>query len=346
MKLSIVIIGHFGGNETFNDGQTIKTITIYNALKKIDNEKVKKIDTYYIKKNPLKFCFSLLTETIRNKKYIVLLSEKGRKVLFPILSFMSKYVNKEIFHYAIGGRLADEVLKSKKMKKYVQSFSSNWVESKKLAKQLQELGVENTIYIPNFKKISIVDESKLCQEYCEPYRLCTFSRVMEEKGIGDAIVAVRNINTEANREVVTLDIYAPVEKKYKEEFYAMLQKGKSCRYCGVVSASESVEILKDYYLLLFPTKWKAEGMPGTIIDALSAGLPSIVKRWEYSDEMIENNITGYVYDKPEQLKEVILYAIKHVPEVLEMKYACINKAKEYGEEYIMKEIKKQLGISQ
>ena len=30
--MGIAIVGHFGGKEKFNDGQTIKTIAIYDAL--------------------------------------------------------------------------------------------------------------------------------------------------------------------------------------------------------------------------------------------------------------------------------------------------------------------------
>ena len=46
--MRIGIIGHFGGKEKFNDGQTVKTIAIYDALKRYGIEDVDKIDTYYI----------------------------------------------------------------------------------------------------------------------------------------------------------------------------------------------------------------------------------------------------------------------------------------------------------
>ena len=45
--MRIGIIGHFGGKEKFNDGQTVKTIAIYDALKRYGIEDVDKIDTYY-----------------------------------------------------------------------------------------------------------------------------------------------------------------------------------------------------------------------------------------------------------------------------------------------------------
>lgn len=115
--MRIGIIGHFGGNEKFNDGQTVKTIAIYDALKRYGLEDVDRIDTYYIKKNPFIFVSQFLNGGLRDKKYIVLLSSNGRKVLFPVLSFMSRYMNKDVYHYGIGGRLAREVEGKTKMEK-------------------------------------------------------------------------------------------------------------------------------------------------------------------------------------------------------------------------------------
>ena len=169
--MRIGIIGHFGGNEKFNDGQTVKTIAIYDALKRYGLEDVDRIDTYYIKKNPFIFVSQFLNGGLRDKKYIVLLSSNGRKVLFPVLSFMSRYMNKDVYHYGIGGRLAREVEEKPKWKKYVSSFKGNWMESIELADQLQKLGVKNAIYLPNFKKLRLMKETELRKEYDEPYKL-------------------------------------------------------------------------------------------------------------------------------------------------------------------------------
>ena len=66
--MRIGIIGHFGGNEKFNDGQTVKTIAIYDALKRYGLEDVDRIDTYYIKKNPFIFVSQFLNGGLRDKK--------------------------------------------------------------------------------------------------------------------------------------------------------------------------------------------------------------------------------------------------------------------------------------
>ena len=345
--MRIGIIGHFGGNEKFNDGQTVKTVAIYDALKRYGIKNIDKIDTYYIRRNPLRFLWQFMSGIFRDKKYIVLLSSNGRRVLFPILSFMSSFMNKDVYHYGIGGRLAREVSEKPKWKKYVSSFKGNWMESTELADRLQKLGVHNAIYLPNFKKLNIMTEAELCTEYQEPYKLCTFSRVMKEKGIEDAIDAVRAINAEYGKTVVKLDIYGPAEEAYLKHLQKVIAQDCACSYRGVVSANESVEALKDYYALLFPTHWRHEGIPGTIIDALSAGVPVIARRWQYCDEMITDGKTGLPYDfnEPALLKNRIEYAINHPKEIISMKKNCLTKAALYSEDYVMKKIAKELGIA-
>lgn len=52
----VCVCGHFGGDNNFNDGQTVKTKNLYTALSEIYGEKaVLKIDTYNWKKHPISF---------------------------------------------------------------------------------------------------------------------------------------------------------------------------------------------------------------------------------------------------------------------------------------------------
>lgn len=342
--MRIAVVGHFGGNESFYDGQTVKTIAIYDALKRYGIQKIDKIDTFYIRRNPLKFAIQFAKAAAVDKKFIVLLSDKGRKVLFPILYTMSK-AGKDVYHYGIGGRLAREVREKENWKKYVSSFKGNWLESIELVEDLRAQGVNNAIYLPNFKKLHILQKSELRKEYSAPYKLCTFSRVMAEKGIEDAIAAVQKINNIYGKQIVTLDIYGQIDKGYVERFNEVIKKSDSCNYCGVVDADKSVEAIKDYYLLLFPTRWRHEGIPGTIIDGMSAGLPVVARRWQYCDEMIRHGYNGYSYDfdKPELLMDTILYAINHKEETIRMKANCVDKAYEYSEEKVIRQVVEILG---
>ena len=107
--MRIAVIGHFGGSKQFNDGQTIKTVMTCESLLQHGVERIDRIDTYYVRKNPFRFLWQLLVGMIHDQKFIVMLSCNGRKVLFPLLYLMSRYLKKDIYHYAIGGKLSIEV---------------------------------------------------------------------------------------------------------------------------------------------------------------------------------------------------------------------------------------------
>ena len=252
--MRLCIIGHFGGKETLNDGQTVKTLAVYEALSETGIN-IEKIDTYFIHKNILKLGWQFFESIFVCKKYIVLASKNGRRVLFPLLSFMSRFMKKEIYHYAIGGRLADEVAAGEHTVSQVNSFRANWVESETIAKRLRDLGVSNAKYIPNFKNITPLNEQDLKTSFREPYCFCTFSRVMKEKGITDAVNAISSINEELGRTAVKLYIYGPVDNTYKAEFESILTDEAAVRYCGIIPPNESAEVIKDYFMLLFPTHY-------------------------------------------------------------------------------------------
>ena len=335
--MKVGIIGHLGGQQSFTDGQTVKTKALVGGLRNKGYSDLIIADTYYMKKNPAVFLGQLIQVLLKTNKVIVLLSNRGRKMLFPLLSKVSS--KKKIYHYSIGGRLAQEAEKNPKYKAQISSFEANWVESKKIAQRLNELGVSNASYLPNFKCIKQLDASGLVSHSQEPYRFCMFSRVIPEKGVEDAMRAIRRVNENVGKLVATLDIYGPVEDTYSERFRWALKNigGGYTEYRGIVPPNDSVTVLKEYYMLLFPTYWNGEGMPGTIIDALSAGLPIIARRWEFCDDMIDDMLTGLVYEfnQPEELERRIEFAVENPTIIANMKKTCLDKALEYSEDCVI-----------
>ena len=49
---TIAMIGHFGGQENFTDGQTVKTKNLYKELSEQTDWEILIVDTYYKNKNP------------------------------------------------------------------------------------------------------------------------------------------------------------------------------------------------------------------------------------------------------------------------------------------------------
>lgn len=330
----ISIIGHFGGNEDFLDGQTVKTKILYEELSLKSNWKIIKVDTYYKNKNPIKLLFQTIKAIINSKDIIILLSGNGMKIYFPLLSFCSKFFKKNIYHDVIGGNLDYYVKKYPKYKRYLNEFKCNWVETKGLKNKLQMQGITNCEVIPNFKKLEIVsyEEIKKSDINRNVYKFCTFSRVMKEKGISEAIDVINKLNNKEYKGLsYILDIYGPIDPSYAEELKEKLaNSSENITYCGMIPFDRSVDILKEYDILLFPTYWSGEGFPGTIIDAFSAGVPVIASDWNCNKEIIDNNINGIIYPNEEisNLEEAISHCIDKERKFIEsLKENCIEKAK-------------------
>lgn len=327
----ICICGHFGNNMEFNDGQTVKTQNIYAALKEhYGEEEIYRIDTYNWKRRPIK----LLKECIKGmkmcKNILILPAHNGVKVFIPMFFFLNKLYKRKIFYIVIGGWLPEFLKNKKYLTKKMKMLNKIFVETNKMKKDLDKLEIENTEILVNFKDLKPIPIENMKIDFAEPYKLCTFSRVMEEKGIEDAINVVKQINEENGKTIYKLDIYGPVDIGYKEKFENMIKDfPEYINYKGCVDYSKAVETINQYYLLLFPTRFKTEGIPGTIIDALAAGVPSIVSEWNNVYEIIENGRTGYIYKfgDIEDFKEKLLNISKE--EVINMKKKCVLIAENY-----------------
>ena len=98
----------------------------------------------------------------------------------------------------------------------------------------------------------------------------------------------------------------------------------------MVDSDKSVEVLKNYYALLFQTYYEGEGFAGTIIDAYSAGVPIIASDWKYNSELINDN-TGCLYPTGNQNTFInILEKTGEDPALmLYRKKYCLEEAKKY-----------------
>lgn len=301
------------------------------------------VDTLNYKKRPFSIIKRFISSVFTCNDMVVLLSENGRKTFFPILYFLAKHHNLKVYHNLIGGWLASNLEKYPQWIKYLNSFEINWVESHQLVNSLADKGVSNAFYLPNFKyydnRISNVSFSHTAQ-----LRFCTFSRVVNQKGIGDAMQAIETLNARKIR--CSLDIFGPIDDTYKNEFKRKLASSPHSTYAGCIPPESSILSIAKYHALLFPTKWSLEGIPGTIIDALTAGVPIIASKWQYYDEMLEDGITGFGYDieQPNLLVSAIeKFISQNENEIKQMHSNCLERAKSYTPKAVMPIIKRELG---
>ena len=159
--------------------------------------------------------------------------------------------------------------------------------------------------------------------------------------IEDAVNIIRQINEEAGRTIYQLDIYGRVDKGEEEWFENFVERlPEYVRYCGQVVAEQSVEIIKNYFALLFPTKYYTEGIPGTIIDAYFAGVPVVGSRWQSYYDIVDDNITGigYEFGNLEDFKQKLLEVEKRAPYFNALKVNCLKKSLQYTPAVALKSV--------
>lgn len=342
----IGVCGRFSENKNILGGQTIKTKIFTDELIRIfGKEEIGIVDTHEWRKNPIKIFFKSLILHKNSQNIIILPGSRGVKVLPITFSFFNVFFKRKIHYVAIGGWLPEYLKKNKRIQKYFRKFAGIYVETRTMKKSLNDMGFENVIYLPNFKRLNVIEKDDLVFSKKPPYKLCTFSRVTKEKGIEDAIEAVISINEKFGTTVYKLDIYGQIDNNYKKIFKDIINKTPDyIEYKGYINFNENEAVLKNYFALLFPTYYIGEGFPGTILDAFSAGLPVIATNWKYNKEIIKNNSDGILYDfKDKNRLKIILEDIYKNPDIInEMKINCIERAKQYLPEVVINKFIKNL----
>lgn len=335
---TVSVIGKFHTAAGVSDGQAIKTNILADELGRVlGEETLSRINTYGWKKNPIRLFFRSI-KAVRKSANVVFMTDEGGIKIFPWLLQLANIGGKCSIHYVVvGGWLDHRLAKSSLLCWILKGLDFIYVETNTMKKALEIRDFQNVILMPNCKRLPSLTLDELSYAQQEPYRLCIFSRIMQEKGIDEAVEAVRWVNDQCGRIVFTLDIYGQVEDGQTEWFQKLRESFPSfIRYCGVADYRESVAVLKSNFALLFPTRFYTEGIPGTIIDAYAAGVPVIASAWESWADVIGDE-TGIVYEfkNQEALKNTLLEVATKPDILLSKKTACLRKAKEYTPEAVM-----------
>lgn len=338
--IKIGVCGHFGGNRNFLDGQTVKTKIITRELqKKYGDAEVKKVDTFGGKRRLVPIILNLISLVLSCKNIIILPAHNSLRIFAPLLAFVNSFYHRKLHYVVIGGWLPEFVAKRKFLRKALMKFDCIYVETNTMKNKLEAMGFTNIVLLPNCKELDVIQAEELVYVQKEPFKLCTFSRVMKEKGIEDAVNAVKAVNDAIGRDVYTLDIYGQVDKEETDWFAKLQTKFPDyVKYKGLVPFDKTTEVLKDYFLLLFPSRFYTEGIPGTIIDAYAAGVPVACSKWQSFADLVDDTVGyGYEFSSEEALENLLkkIY-LEDIDKISVMKKACILKSRQYMPEKIVK----------
>lgn len=342
------ICGYFGFGKDFVSGQTDKTKAVYNAVAEVIGEQnIATLDSCGWQKNPLKLimnCRKLLAEC---ENIIMMPARRGFKVFPTVFEMLNKSFGRKLHYVVVGGWLPDRLESNHELIPPIKKLDCVYVELEQMRDKLHALGVTNAVYMPNFRKTNSLTPDELVYSTSEPYRLCTFSRIFREKGIEEAIEAVRFVNSTLGRTVYTLDIYGMVEPVYQSRFDELVKSFEPyISYKGFIDTNDSTNELKNCFALLFPTFCEGEGFAGTIIDAFAAGVPVIATDWHYNASIIRHLVDGIVYDssKPELLGKILLEIHNKPDSINNMKLNCLERTAHFEPDEASLPLLRELGI--
>ena len=330
--IKIGIIGHVSKNHKSVNGQTIKTKTIIDSLvEEYGASQVKIVSTSNWKKKNFLLLVQILCLIILSKNIIIMPANSGIKIIPKIVVIFGKFFNKKLHYIVIGGWLPEYVKLNIKSSKYLRKFHYIYVETYEMKLLLANIGFDNIVYMPNFKRIEPLKFEELQMNYFPPYNLCFFSRIIREKGIFDAIDAVRKVNDYHKSVLFKLDIYGPIDNEILNEFENVIRgKEEYISYNGIVNYEKTQLYIKNYLYLLFPTYYQGEGFPGTLIDAFFSGVPVIASNWKYNSEIVKNRYSGFIYDRNNrELCDVLVESVADMDLISEMKKNCISEANKF-----------------
>lgn len=346
-RKKIGIIGHFAFGLHMTDGQTVKTLTFTRGLeKRFGEDEICKADTHGGAISLLKLPFQAFGMMRRADNIMIFPAQRGVRVIVPLLSFLNRFFHRRLHYCVIGGWLP-ALLKGKRLlQRGLKRFHGIYVETGVMRSAMAAMGFDNVFIVPNCKDLGITAKEDLKVIFGEPLQLCTFSRVMREKGIEDAVNAVADINSRYDKKVYALDIYGPVDPAQTEWFESVKSTfPPSVSYRGAVAYEQSAAILREYDALVFPTHFYTEGIPGTIIDAYAAGIPVIAARWESFSDIIREGETGigYEFDHYDGLLNAMTFFYENRNTLGTMKENCIREACKYLPENALEALIQQIG---
>ena len=257
-------------------------------------------------------------------------AHNGLVVLSKFLTKLNILFHKRLHYSVIGGWLQDFLPNYPDVIIALKNFKGIYVETQTMKIALNDMGFSNVWVVPNCKPLDILDVQELKCDFSEPYKLVTFSRVTPKKGIGVAADVVMALNKKYGREVYRLSIYGPVDPGDDTEWFEGEKNrySSSIKYMGNAPFDKSVDVLSDYFALLFPTQYYTEGIPGTIIDSYAAGVPVISAKWKSFNDVVFEGVTGYGYEfnKESELLYVLDRIIADPSLIINLKRGCLSKA--------------------
>lgn len=286
-------------------GVTIKNNMLFNELSRLIE--CEKLNLTRIKHFDIIMIIKLIKELFnRNSVFIIGTAGTWRRRLSQVLYYANKKALSNSILIVMGGKSAKIIAQDKKFLKYVSKYKKIYVEANGMKKDLEDMGLSNVDIFPNCRSFPNKD-LKVNENKNNLIKLVYFSQISVDKGADLVIEAAKILDS--RKIEYEIDFYGPINDKFQESFFAGIDSLSNIRYCGVFKADKEdvYERLNQYDVLLFPTRWKHEGVPGILVESKIAGIPAIVSDINFNPEIINDGIDGFIMkgNSPNDLVDLI-----------------------------------------
>ena len=312
-KKKILFIASLPTKKFNFDGERNKSRDILNALKQTDKYRFSVID---LSKNKI---FQMIKLVILHlfKKYNYIFVSKcivGGSLALHIINKINKHEKK--YFYIVGNgdyglkdkhiyyediKICDHIIiESEEVKQsFINLFDLDKMHIFPCLKPYYELDVVTKDYKPN-----------------QPLKLIYFSRINPDKGLGDLLEVVIKINSKFEKPILYLDVSGGVSnepgiKEFNEKVKKICESHSYLNYLGMslrINGIESYKQLQNYDLHVFPSRFKQECAPGSILDMFLAGVPTLSAKFpSYSGLLSENDSFLFEQNNLDDLETKLIY---------------------------------------
>ena len=245
--------------------------------------------------------------------------------------------------FAMGGNLADLVEDNPVMIKRLQRYHCIYVEPVGMMNRLQKMGLKNLSLLPNCR-VRLATKVQESINDSKSIRCVFFSRISPDKGMDIVLDAAKK------RPDVEFHMYGEIDSDYHDVFIREIDQLGNATYHGVFKGkdAEVYDELSKYDVMLLPTRWKFEGIPGVLVEAKIAGIPAIVSDICYNAEIVEDGVSGIVLKDNTAicLTEAIAQLDQNRAELEKLKIGAKQSAERYYIDNYMGDILDKLEESQ
>ena len=338
----IGIWGQYGDGGRIADGQAVRTTIITCELRRrYGNDNVCVANSNGWKKHPFRFLWESFCLVAKSNKVLIAPADNGYKVFVPLLLFFNIFYRRELIHIVIGGFLPALLKEKPKYLKMENRFSAIFVQTENIRKDLQEIGVKNLYISSNPKRLNRRSLSDLRIWEEKQLKVCVFSRLNKEKGVEEAVEAVKLVNADLGGVYLKLDLFGLIQPGYEDWLDELIKRNADIvEYKGIIDYDKTVESLQPYFIMLFPTYYHGEGLPGNVVDAYNTGLPIIATDWLYNKDVIKDGRNGILVPikNVRALADAIICLYKDRNLHLEYSKNCLEDSKQYDPDVVLKEL--------